>query len=186
MILAQEHTDNDPEANCPEGWDYHRPDVARSNVVYWNPATIRVRKRGANRLSTPGFRSLRYLVWVGADTAAGPMEIASIHLPAFYSSSEANRKEYDRQAAKVAEWVRGSELRVVGGDFNGKTGNRRMRPIDEVLDLSDPVPSGPAGQPIDYVGVAKAGPYRVVGTERMAATNSDHAAVIVTVEGPRR
>lgn len=136
------------------------------------------------RLSSPGFRSYRDLVWAHFLTANGgyPIRVAGIHLPAFYNDSAKNKREYDKQAPKIAEWAKGGKNRVVGGDFNGTKGGKRMKPIDEAIRLSKAVPSGPSGQKIDYVGAVRGGSWKVVETKRGSKFNSDHNAVLVTLE----
>lgn len=142
---------------------------------------------GFVRLSTPGFRSLRYLVWQHFRKEGKPARIASIHLPAFYNKPNKageypNRVEYDKQEPKVAEWFSSGPHRILGGDFNGQIGNHRLRHITPIGRWSRKVPSGPSGQPIDYVGSNKAGFWHPVKTQVHRPVNSDHNAVIVTFE----
>ena len=167
IICVQENTDRNNWA--PRGWKRFRPLRARSNAVYWNPKTVkRTWRRGAYRLSSVGFRSLRYGVWAHFETDEGPMRVMSVHLPAFYHQPK-SAAEYDKQAVRLARWARGGRFRVVAGDYNGQTGNKRMRPLDAVLRFSDKVESGPSGQPIDYVATAAHGPYRPLRTVRCRA-----------------
>jgi endonuclease/exonuclease/phosphatase family metal-dependent hydrolase len=191
IVLLQENTDNDDWRPSKKRWGIYRPqgtkdhNEAQSNTIYWRRATIkRTKKRGAIRLSSPGFRSYRALVWAHFKVRQGnkPVRVASIHLPAFYTKSLKNKREYDRQAPKVAKWARGGRNRVVGGDFNGTKGNRRMRPIDSAVRLSRPVRSGPKGQKIDYVGGKRGGRWVVVDTVRGPKFDSDHNVVLVTLE----
>lgn len=181
LICAQENGDSSPRRNKPKGWKYHRPKRARSTVVYWNPKTVTVTKRGAKRMSRPGFRSLRYAVWVDALTDVGRVRVASVHLPAFYSASEKNRAEYDHQADKLARWFRRRPDLVVGGDYNGSVGGKRMAPIVAAGHPSDPVKTGPDGQTIDYVIVSRAGRLRPRRTRLGPRGRSDHAAVLVDI-----
>ncbi len=179
IICAQEHTDRDDWR--PKGWRRYRPSKAQSNTIYWNPRTVRPKKRGARRLSSPGFRSLRYGVWVAFKTDIGTVRVMGVHLPAFYKKSETNAREYDKQVKKVARWAAGGRYRVVAGDFNGSVGNRRMRPLEDVLRFSTPKPTGPAGQKIDYVATSRTGRLRPGLTRLGPRGNSDHAPVLVTL-----
>lgn len=181
IITAQEHTDSDNWS--PRGWKRYRPKKAQSNTIYWNPNTVKAtKKRGALRLSTPGFRSLRYGVWMHFKTKEGPMRVMSVHLPAFASSQASSLREFNKQTPKLAKWIRGGKYRVVAGDFNAQTGNKRMKPVDAVTRFSAKVKSGPSGQPIDYVGVAKHGPFKITRTRLLGKGRSDHKAVMVTIE----
>lgn len=191
VVVAQEHTDRDDWRPSKKRWGRYRPqgtddhDEAQSNTIYWRRATIkRTKKRGAIRLSSPGFFSYRALVWAHFRVRQGnkPIRVAGIHLPAFYDKSAKARREYDKQAPKVALWAKGGRNRVVGGDFNGTTGSARMKPIDDAIRLSRAVASGPDGQKIDYVGAVRGGRWTVVATERGPKFNSDHNPVLVTLE----
>lgn len=192
IILAQEHTDGNDWRPSKRRWGRFRPqgtedhNEASSNTIYWRRATIKKNKGGAIRLSSPGFRSYRALVWMAVRVKKGggkPMRVASVHLPAFYSSRPKNRAEYDKQAPKVARWMRGGKNRIVGGDFNGVKGQPRMKPIEADVRLSAAVKSGPSGQKIDYVGARKrGGTWKIVKTERGPKFDSDHNIVIVTLE----
>lgn len=192
IVLAQEHTDTDDWRPSKKRWGRYRPqgtddhDEAQSNTIYWRRATIkRTKKRGAIRLSSPGFFSYRALVWAHFRVRKGnkPIRVAGVHLPAFYDRSAKARREYDKQAPKVAEWMRGGKNRVVGGDFNGTKGSERMAPIEADVRLSRAVPSGPSGQKIDYVGVRRrGGVWKIVKTERGPKFDSDHNVVLVTLE----
>lgn len=186
VVLCQEHTDTDDWRPDKNRWGRIRPTRAQSNTIYYRKQTMQRKKVGAIRMSSPGFRSYRDLVWaafrVKKSTPRRPVRIASIHLPAFYTSSRKNKLEYDKQAVKVAKWARGGKNRVVGGDFNGSKGGGRMAPIEKDVRLSKAVPSGPSGQKIDYVGVRRGGTWKVVETERIQKWGSDHAMVVVTLE----
>lgn len=181
IIAAQENADADPRRNAPAGWRWHRPKRARSTVIYWNPRTVTVTKRGAKRLSRPGFRSLRFGVWVDAKTTAGTVRVMSVHLPAFYAKSARTRAEYDHQAAKLARWLNGGTNRIAAGDYNGSTKGSRMAPLVAAARFSDPVDSGPHGTAIDYVAVSKRSRLRPRRTRLGPKGRSDHRAVIVDV-----
>jgi len=176
IIVTQEEADG--PGWTPRGWRRFRPRRARSVCIYWNPDVVTRMRKGAKRLSRPGFRSPRYGVWCHFRTPEGPLRIMGVHLPAFYAASTRNRREYDRQARKVARWASRGRFRVVAGDFNGSVTGARMRPLIEVLAFSDKAPTGPAGQTIDYVAAAKHGPWRVVETCIMPAGRSDHRPVL--------
>jgi endonuclease/exonuclease/phosphatase family metal-dependent hydrolase len=189
IICAQEHTDKDDWS--PAGWKRYRPqgnedhNEAQSNTIYYNPKTVRLtKKRGAIRMSSPGFRSYRALVWGHFRTRKGnkPIRVAGLHLPAFYNDSEKNKVEYDKQAVKLANWVKKGKNRVIAGDFNGSKGGARMEPIEAEARLSDAVKTGPNGQKIDYVGVVRGGNWKIVETVRGPKFNSDHNCVLVTLE----
>lgn len=183
ILVCQEHADKDNWA--PPGWERHRPKRAQSNTIYFRKSSVRKIKGGAIRLSSPGFKSYRDLVWAHFKTRSGghPIRVAGIHLPAFYSSRPPNRKEYDKQAPKIAKWMREGKNRVVGGDFNGIKGQPRLRPIEADIRLSTAVGSGPGNRAIDYVGVPKRnGAWKIVKTERGPKFKSDHRMILVTLE----
>jgi endonuclease/exonuclease/phosphatase family metal-dependent hydrolase len=189
IICAQEHTDKNDWS--PRGWRRWRPTGtdglpgdATSNTIYYNPKVVRLKKKGTIQMSSPDFRNDRDIVWAHFRTRKGghPLRVSSIHLPAFYTKNPKNRREYDRQAKKLAAWVKGGRNRVVAGDFNGTKGRKRMAPIDAVTRLSRAVRSGPSGQRIDYVGARRGGRWRVVKTVRGKKFRSDHASVLVTLE----
>lgn len=183
IVVCQEHTDSNNWA--PTGWGRYRPKRAQSNTIYFRKSAVRRIRGGAIRLSSPGFRSYRDLVWAHFRTKKGrhPLRMASIHLPAFYSSNAKNKAEYDKQAPKVARWMRNGKDRVIGGDFNGSKGGKRMAPIEKDVILSNAVRSGPSGQKIDYVGVPRrGGRWRIIKTVQGPKFGSDHNMVLVTLE----
>jgi hypothetical protein len=182
IICAQEHTDKNDWR--PKGWKRWRPTGATSNTIYYDPAVVVLKKKGTIQMSSPDFRNDRDLVWGHFRTRKGdhPLRVSSTHLPAFYTSNATNKKEYDRQIRKLAEWMKGGKNRVVGGDFNGSKGGKRMAPIEAVARLSAAVKTGPSGQKIDYVGVRRGGRWKVVKTVRGKKFRSDHASVLVTLE----
>lgn len=182
VVLGQENTDNDPEKNCSDNWTYYRPVEARSNAIYWNPDSILASDNGCFQLSSPGFNSERWLVWQHFLKDGHHARIASVHLPAFYNKYPKNKVEYDKQEPKVAEWLEGGKHRILGGDLNGKIGNRRLRHLTKAGRWSKPVPSGPAGQPIDYVGSSIFGNWYPIKTRVHKPSRSDHNAVVVTFE----
>jgi endonuclease/exonuclease/phosphatase family metal-dependent hydrolase len=185
IVLLQENTDSNDWRPNKKRWGKYRPKSAQSNTIYWRKSTIqRTKKRGTERMSSPGFRSYRDLVWAHFRVRSGkkPVRVAGIHLPAFYTSSAKNKREYDKQVVKVAEWVAGGKNRVIGGDFNGSKGGARMKPIEKAAVLSKPVASGPSGQKIDYVGAKRGGTWKVVGTKVGPKFDSDHNVVLVTLE----
>lgn len=188
VVLCQEHTDSDNWA--PSGFSRVRPRRGQSNTICYRRATMRMKRSGSKRMSSPGFRSYRDLLWVAFRTKKDghPLRVAGIHLPAFYNTPNKrgeypNRVEYDKQAPKVARWMRNGKNRVVGGDFNGSKGNKRMAPIEKDVRLSAAVKTGPHGQKIDYVGQRRrGGTWKIVKTERGPKFGSDHNIVLVTLE----
>lgn len=179
IICTQE--DADSGQWTPRGWRRWRPKRARSTAIYYDPRVVTIKRRkGAKRLSSPGFGSLRYGVWAQFRTPIGPMRVMSVHLPAFYSKP-ARAAEYDKQAKKVAAWAAKRPNRVVAGDFNGSVGGKRMAPMVAVMDFSEPVASGPKGTKIDYVAVAKQGRFRITRTQLGRAGRSDHCPVLATL-----
>lgn len=173
IICAQEHTDKDDWR--PKGWERYRPTSAQSNTIYWNPATVDAGERGSHQLSSPGFESYREAVWV----RFGDVRVISVHLPAFYASRPGRKEEYDKQVQRLLDFIEPGD--VIGGDFNGSVGGKRMAPLVEALDFSDPKPTGPGGAKIDYV--AATSPYVTGETRLVRVPSSDHDAVIVVVEG---
>jgi endonuclease/exonuclease/phosphatase family metal-dependent hydrolase len=184
VICAQEHTDTDHERNCPPGWLVHRPKRARSNVVYWNPSVVEAQKHGAPQVSSEDFNSLRRLVWVHFRTVMDnrPLRVASVHLPAFKTSRPRNAAEFRKQEKIVADWLSKGRFRVVAGDINAKIPSRIWtRNLADVGVWSDQVASGPHGQPIDYVGVNRCGPWKISNTYLDDKRSSDHKAVFATL-----
>lgn len=179
IICTQE--DADSRQWVPRGWRRWRPKRARSTAIYYDPRVVTIKRKGAKRLSSVGFSSLRYGVWAQFRTPLGSMRVMSVHLPAFYASSAKRRAEYDRQARKVAAWAARKPNRVVAGDYNGSVGGQRMAPLVAVMDFSEPVASGPKGTKIDYVAVAKGGRFRVARTRLGAKGRSDHRPVLATL-----
>jgi hypothetical protein len=180
VVLGQENTDRDPARNVPDGCRYFRPAPARSNVLYWDPRRINAIYNGYFRLSSPTFYSERWLIWQHFLKANRHARIGAVHLPAFYNRKPRNRIEYDKQELKVARWFEGNSDRILGGDFNGKIGAPRLRHLSPLGRWSKPVPSGPKGQSIDYVGAVKTGRWFPIQTQTHKPRNADHRAVIVT------
>lgn len=185
VIAVQEVTDRDPERMTPPGWSSYRPARARHNAVLWDRATVERVRCGALRVSNArtGPR-VRYAVWCHFRTAAGPMRVASVHLPAFYTRSDRNRREYDAQEPRLARWLERGRWRVMAGDYNGRIPGRRTPNLADAARWSRPVPSGPSGQRIDYVGASRAGPWRVSSTVAGPYLTSDHRPVRVTLTRP--
>ena len=181
VIVAQEQTDNDPPKVCPRGWRFYRPKKARHNVVYWNPKRVKDKKRGAQKVNQhAGATWVRYIVWVHFATPIGPMRVGGIHLPAFKTSRPANAKEFRYQEKKLTAWLKGGKWRVLGGDYNARIPSSWVPNLQRVGRFSKQVVSGPHKAKIDYVGVAKHGPYKITSTTTMSG-GSDHKAVIVTL-----
>lgn len=184
IICAQEHTDKSPERECPKGWEYYRPENAQSNVVYWDPKQVGVLNTGLTRLSSVGFKPLRYLVWVEFETTEGYMKVASIHLPAFKTTNDTRGKEFLVQQKKAADWLLEDKRNVIAGDFNGNIPGRKWLPdYTDACRATNQVPSGPKGQPIDYVTVHKDGPFSILRTLLFTAPTSDHNMVMGVLEG---
>lgn len=179
VIAAQEHTDRDDWT--PRGWRRHRPAVAQSTTIYWNPRTVTARKRGHRRISSPGFHEYRGLTWVHFATSIGPLRVASAHPPAFKTSRPAHAAEYRRQIRRMARWLSRGTFRAIAGDVNGKIPSVWTRPLTAAGRWSRPVPSGPRRALIDYVGVNASGPYRIASTRLGDRGRSDHSPVIVTI-----
>ena len=182
IIVAQEQTDHDPTLTCPPGWSYYRPDVARHNVVYWNPDTVEARKRGRVQVNKrDGATWTRFIVWVHFGTAAGPLRVGGIHLPAFKTSRPANAAEFRHQERLLAQWLDGGKNRCLAGDFNAQIPSRVWTPnLSRVGRWSPKVVSGPHRAKIDYVGVSRRGRWRVRHATTMSG-GSDHKAVIATL-----
>lgn len=185
IVLAQEHTDKDNWAN-QDVYNRFRPKRARSCTIYYKPSRLVPKNKGAKRLSSPGFYSLRYLVWHHFRTVDGdvPIRVGNIHLPAFKTSNPRAAVEFRRQEALAAKWLSGGKNRVLGGDFNAQVRSRFWCPnLREVGQWSDAVSSGPKGQKIDYVGSNKVnGRWEIVDTELGFKFNSDHNVVLATLE----
>jgi endonuclease/exonuclease/phosphatase family metal-dependent hydrolase len=182
IICAQENRDKNDWS--PRGWKIYRPAGATSNTIYYDPKQVRLKKKGHIQISSSDFKSDRDLVWCHFRTAKGghPIRVGGIHLPAFYTSSAKNRREYDKQTPKMASWMKGGRNRVIGGDFNGTKGQKRLAPIEAVTRLSAAVRTSPSGKKIDYVGVRKGGAWKIIKTVRGKKFRSDHASVLVTLE----
>lgn len=178
IICAQENADNDPQRNMPDGWRYYRPARARSTAVYWNPHAVDHTAHGHATVSSAGFREHRGLTWVQFDTPDGLMRIASAHPPAFKTSRRSHAIEYRKQIRLMAEWLRNSPDRVLAGDINGRIPSLWTRPLSRAGRWSRPVPSGPNGARIDYIGVNKHGLWQIHRTLLDQKRSSDHRAVI--------
>lgn len=182
VVLGQENADGDPEKNAPDGILYFRPKDAQSNAIYWDPKRITGSSGGLERLSSPGFVSLRYLVWFNFVKDAHRVRIGSIHLPAFYNTKPKHRREYDKQEPKAASWFSGDEVNILGGDLNGRIGAARTRNLTKAGRWSKPARSGPQGQTIDWVGANRKGHWYPIRTQMHTPKNADHKPVIVTFE----
>ena len=180
IIAAQENADNDDWS--PRGYKRWRPNRARSTTIYWNPKTVKATEMGHKRLSSVGFPSYRGLTFVIFQTDIGMLEVASVHLPAFKTSKPGHAKEYRKQEQKLARYLSGSTRRVVAGDINGQIPSKWTPNLSLSGRWSDPVPSGPRDSKIDYVGVTKTGPYKIVKTKLGDEKRSDHRPVIATLE----
>lgn len=184
VVVAQEHTDGDNWA--PSGWERVRPKRGQSNTIYFRTKTMRKKKVGSKRMSSPGFRSYRDLLWVSFRVKKGggrPVRIGGIHLPAFKTSSKTSAAEFRKQEPMAASWLSNGPNRVLGGDFNANpTGVRWCPNLRRVGRWSRGVESGPKGQKIDFVGAPKDGKWKVVKTERGPKFRSDHNPVLVTLE----
>ena len=183
IICAQEHTDKDNWS--PRGWKRFRPTKAQSNTIYYNPKAVRFKKGGAKRMSSPGFRSLRYITWAHFRTVKGnkAIRVGGIHLPAFKTSSKSSAAEFRKQEPMAASWLDNGPNRVLAGDFNATLPGKNWTPnLSRVGQWSKKVKTGPSGQAIDYVGVPKDGKWKVVATKLGKKFRSDHASVIVTLE----
>ena len=80
---------------------------------------------------------------------------------------------------RMADWLKGGKNRVIAGDINGVLPSSWTKPLAAVGRWSKQVKSGPHNARIDYVGVARRGPYKVTRTRLMAKGRSDHKAVMV-------
>lgn len=180
IICAQEHADIDKWT--PRGWRVFNPKASRSTAVYWNPATVTAKKKGFRKTSSPGFHELRGLTWVHFQTKLGPLRVASAHPPAFKTSRPSHAREYRKQEKRMANWLDKGRFRAIGGDINGTIPSRTWTPtLSKVGRWSRQVPSGPHGMKIDYVGVNRSGPWRVVATELGPKGRSDHRPVRVVL-----
>lgn len=181
IICAQEHADRDDWR--PRGWRRWRPRVAQSTTVYWNPRTVTVKRRGHARMSSPGFHEYRGLTWVHFRTKEGPLRVASAHPPAFKTSRPRHAREYRKQEKRMAAWLEDGAFRCIAGDINGQIPSRVWtRTLGRVGRWSKPIPSGPGGKKIDYVGVNRRGPWKIVRSALGSKGRSDHRPVIVKLE----
>lgn len=180
VIAAQENRDGDPAKNCPKGWAFFRDPEAQSNAVYYNPKILSPVDDGLFRMSSPGFRSLRYIVWVRFKTKGGrPLHFGSVHLPAFKTSSKSAAEEFRKQEPKAAAWLAGDPAAVLAGDYNAQIPSNWTPNIQKVGVPSRQIPTGPAGQPIDYVVTHKGGLWKPTETRRIKSSSSDHDIALV-------
>lgn len=178
IIGTQESADNDWKQIQPHGWHHFRPSEARHGIVMWNPHEVHAVKMKAERISiAKSGNNVRYIVWVHFNTPIGPVRFGVVHLPAFYTSKAAQRREYDHQEPLAAKWLNGGKYRALVGDFNGRIPSKRTPNLSKMGRWTKQVPSGPHNAKIDYIGTAKRGPYKPTRT-RMVAGGSDHKYVL--------
>lgn len=179
VVAGQEWTDRDPRRVFPRSWGVHRPSPARSTMVAWRRSSVDVTRRGWRRLDGPGDGvPTRGVSWVAGRVRGHRAVVGSVHLPAFKTSSRVRAAAFREQEPAAAAWLsRGP--RILAGDLNATVGTSWTRNLDRVGEWSRPVPSGPRGLTIDYVGAHRCGPWVPVRTWLVRGSPSDHDPVVV-------
>jgi hypothetical protein len=80
------------------------------------------RRQGSYRLHTRGVKTPpRYVVWADLRHVATDevLRVGAYHLVAFKTRNPRAGKEFIRQQARLARWLRGGSNRVALGDLNG-------------------------------------------------------------------
>jgi hypothetical protein len=181
VLAGQEIPDADAKRLCPRGWRRHRPGVARSEVIYWDPHTWDCLGRGAFRLHSDKAPAPRYVVWVLLRHRQTGIvrRFGSVHLVAFKTSRHG--PEYRHQAERLAEWLAGGPRRVAMGDINGSPTGHWLDAVMKVADVhKPPTKSGPDGQFIDLILTNKDLP-RAVDAQALPGFGGDHRPVEATL-----
>lgn len=185
VLGGQEIPDADAKRLCPNGYRRHRPGVARSEVVFWDPRIWEHMNRGKFKISSPKAPADRFIVWVHLRHRLTREErrFGVAHFVAFKTSK--NGDEFRYQENRVAKWLSAGPRRVLLCDANASPGSPWLRNVEKVATAqTPPTKSGPKGQFIDLILVNDAYP-RARNAKALSGYPGDHKPVIADLQVQR-
>lgn len=188
LVAVQECTDSDVPYYAKQlGWDWWRPDKARSaGLIFdpdeWQPIRREGRRlQGAYLLEDQG--APRYIVWaLLSHVPTGRVyRIGSAHLPAFKTRSVTRARQFRKAERRAGAWLRRGRRRVLLGDMNANQGPVWTPTLIAEGRWETPRLATHGRKRIDHVIASRCGPIHPVALSTMEGA-SDHRALIVRLK----